>query len=52
MPPELFQAPEVLSPRNEQRITAEQMRTKERKEQILQMGRIGQLEAENAMLKK
>ena len=40
MPPELFQAPDVLSPRNEHRIAQESRRTKERREEILQTGRI------------
>ena len=52
MPPELFQAPDVLSPRNEQRIAGNAQKTKERREEILQTGRIEQLEAENDMLKE
>ena len=52
MPPELFEAPEILSPRNEQLIASELRKTKERRDEILQNGRIDQLEAENAALKE
>lgn len=35
MPPELFQAPEALSPRNEHRIAEDLRKTKDRREEIV-----------------
>ena len=40
MPPDLHQAPEALSPRNEHKIVEDLRKTKDRREEIVQTGRI------------
>ena len=52
MPRELADAPEALSPRNEKKAGEELRKAMEKREEVLQTGRIEQLEAENDMLKE
>lgn len=52
MPHELQDAPVALSPRNEKSIAEELRKGMDRRDEILQTGRIDQLEAENEMLKE
>ena len=50
MPEELHEAPVNMTPRNENRVPEMLIRSVDRKNEILQSGRIEQLEAENEML--